>query len=291
MGREVKRVPLDFDWTLEEVWAGYLNPFYGAQKKCAACAGTGSAPMAKLFSEQWCGTAEFDPVSYGATPLTIDHPGVQVFAERNIDRDPEFYLVPKIGQTHAVAREAARLFDHWKRQWCHHLIQADVDALVADGRLWDFTRRWEPGTGWIDLENPVVTADMVNAWSLSGIGHDSINQWICVNARCARDGFEATCQVCQGDGSAWPSNAHKALAENWEDIEPPSGEGYQIWETVSEGSPVSAVFATAEELARWASKEGEEDGSYEQWLKVCEGAYAPSLVAENGVVKTGVASL
>lgn len=42
----------------------------------------------------------------------------------------------------------------------------------------------------------------------------------------------------------WPGFLEK------ERREPPSGEGWQVWETVSEGSPVTPVFPTAESLAR-----------------------------------------
>ena len=33
MGRELRRVPLDFDWPQGKVWQGYLNPLY---KPCPA---------------------------------------------------------------------------------------------------------------------------------------------------------------------------------------------------------------------------------------------------------------
>lgn len=32
-----------------------------------------------------------------------------------------------------------------------------------------------------------------------------------------------------------------------------SGDGYQLWETCTEGSPISPVFATMEELAGWCA--------------------------------------
>lgn len=36
MGREIKRVPLDFDWPLQKIWEGFLEPQrYG----CVQCAG------------------------------------------------------------------------------------------------------------------------------------------------------------------------------------------------------------------------------------------------------------
>ena len=60
-------------------------------------------------------------------------------------------------------------------------------------------------------------------------------------------------------------------------LEPPSGEGYQLWETVSEGSPMSPVFATPEELAQWltdnkASTFGYQTTTYENWLKFIKGS-------------------
>lgn len=42
-------------------------------------------------------------------------------------------------------------------------------------------------------------------------------------------------------------------------MEPPVGEGYQLWETTSEGSPISPVFTTLEELCDWYM-ENENDG-------------------------------
>jgi hypothetical protein len=34
MGREIKRVALDFDWPLDEIWHGYLNPHYAESREC-----------------------------------------------------------------------------------------------------------------------------------------------------------------------------------------------------------------------------------------------------------------
>lgn len=35
---------------------------------------------------------------------------------------------------------------------------------------------------------------------------------------------------------------------------PPKGDGYQIWELTSEGSPISPVFATLDECCEWAAE-------------------------------------
>jgi len=39
MGRELKRVALDFDWPLNKIWKGYVNPYY---KECESCKGSGN---------------------------------------------------------------------------------------------------------------------------------------------------------------------------------------------------------------------------------------------------------
>lgn len=109
-------------------------------------------------------------------------------------------------------------------------------------------------------------------------------------ARCARLGISEECDVCKGEGSIWSSPEAKAASETWEIIEPPSGTGYQMWETVSEGSPISPVFATPEGLASYLA-EGKESSTanYEQWLKFINGpGWALSMVVSNGVVQSGV---
>lgn len=70
----------------------------------------------------------------------------------------------------------------------------------------------------------------------------------------------------------------------------------QMYETCSEGTPISPVMATPEELAHWladnnASAFGGMTATYEQWLRVCEGGYAPSAIMTNGKFESGVAGL
>lgn len=60
---------------------------------------------------------------------------------------------------------------------------------------------------------------------------------------------------------------------------------YMMYETVSEGTPISPAFATPEELARWLADTGANAGarltaSYESWLRVAQGGYAPSFVID-----------
>ena len=56
-----------------------------------------------------------------------------------------------------------------------------------------------------------------------------------------------------------------------------------MYEDTSEGTPISPIFATPEELARWltdtkASAFGGQAATYEGWLRVAQGGWAPSAV-------------
>ena len=119
----------------------------------------------------------------------------------------------------------------------------------------DFTHRLVKGDGWQKVEPPVTpTAAQVNEWSLGGIGHDSINAMVVIRARCEREGIDETCPACKGHGSNEAYEGQRAEADAWESTEPPVGEGWQLWETVSEGSPISPAFASAEDLAAWMAE-------------------------------------
>lgn len=285
MSREVRRVPEDFDWPLDEIWQGYLRPDELDEVKCPGCR-NGYSPRAQHLYDLWYGHVPFDPANTGSTPLRHDTPAVRAFAERNIASAPDFYGTGEI----AIVREARRLADLWNGQWCHHLAQDDVDALVADGRLKDLTHTWSPETRWQPKEPPVVpTAAQVNEWSLRGFGRDSINAMVVVRARCEREGFDDTCPTCQGHGSTEAYPGQRAEAEAWEPTEPPTGDSWQLWETVSEGSPISPVFATADGLAGWMSDPARGD----RWVpaataaKFIEAGWAPTFVSSAG---TGLVS-
>lgn len=66
-----------------------------------------------------------------------------------------------------------------------------------------------------------------------------------------------------------------------------------MYETTSEGTPISPAFATPEELAHWladngASSFGSCTATYDDWLVVCQGGYAPSAVMTDGELISGV---
>jgi len=231
MGREIRRVPLDFDWPLKKVWSGFVNPWYEFCKRCEACDGTGLNLESARIERAW-----------------YDFEGLGV-------------------------------------KWCYGITQDEVRALVKAGRISDLTHRYQvdrSGRGWVPTwvpqwvpvkigrRLPVLqypTPVGVNAWAKSGcLGHDTINQGICVKTRCKRLGVWGYCEVCGGDGDVWKPSRAEGEAEDWKETPPPEGEGWQLWETVSEGSPVSPVFATKEEFAEYLVGEGYSEKAVEGFI-------------------------
>ncbi len=253
MGREIKRVALDFDWPINGmIWKGYHNPYRPLE--CSECEGSGSSPEVNRLTNDW--------------------------------------------------------YSHLGSGWGKRLTQEDVQALIDADRLWDFTRvprteeqreivRKKVADGensWLPESNGYVpTADEVNEWERkSGFGHDAINCWTCVKARAKRLGYKLKCRCCDGNGHLWPSDEFESLYQDWIDVDPPAGEGWQLWTTTTEGTPMSPVLATPEELSHWlednrASTFGSDTATYSQWICwISKGGWAISLVADDQGIRSGV---
>jgi len=246
MGRDVKRVSLNFDWPLEKIWDGYLNPYHNDSRNCPFCEGSGENPETKQLADDW-----YDSKNTG-------------------------------------------------RRWVDTITQDEVDALVAGGRLMGFTHRWTKENGWQPKEPPChPTAEQVNTWSASrGMGHDAINRWICVETRAKRLGVFGDCGYCKGGGTLWLTLEAKDRYELWEETEPPAGDGWQVWENVSEGSPVTPVFDTAEALADYLAEGGDSacrrrggnPPSYEAALNFIEQGSCMTMVMGDGQIKMNIDS-
>lgn len=228
MGRTLKRVPLDFDWPRDMVWQGYINPV--SPIECEVCEGSGESPQVRYLYEKWYGS--------------LDEPD-WVWCDDSHTR-------------------------RWNRAaWNNNLDEDDVKALIDEDRLWDFTRvprteeqrqiveqRLKEGhNSWLPFSNGYVpTPEEVNVWNRTTLGHDSINAWVVVEAKAKKRGYPLKCNVCKGEGHFWTSPEKKAAYEAWEPTEPTEGEGYQLWETITEGSPQSPVFASLDELCEWCAE-------------------------------------
>jgi hypothetical protein len=102
MGREVKRVAIDFDWPLNKPWKGYICELYRESYKCPDCAGTGYSPIAKQLHDMWYGYIAFCPKSHGVELLTPENAAVRALAKRNCST----------GENSTI-EEAKRLCEHF----------------------------------------------------------------------------------------------------------------------------------------------------------------------------------
>ncbi len=80
---------------------------------------------------------------------------------------------------------------------------------------------------------------------------------------------------------------------NW-----PEGEctHYQMYEDTTEGTPISPPMPDPESLARWlvdnnTSAFASDTASYEAWLNIVKGGWAPSMVIIDGQIMSGVEAM
>lgn len=228
MGRELKRVALDFDWPLGKCWEGYVNPHY---VQCDACGGRGS-DAALRFVEK-------------IVRLLILGAEDSQFTEEQI----------------AVMEARGRICPH------PYLRGGGLDVtsrsdLGSEGLLLDLVGRLS-GREPQSLLGPFAMGDMAT-WSVSkklleaaGLPED----W----------GY---CKECGGEGIA---PEFREAYEAWESWEPPEGQGYQLWETTSEGSPISPVFSSLDALCEWAAENATTFGSHRtgaaEWKKMLEAGF------------------
>jgi hypothetical protein len=81
----------------------------------------------------------------------------------------------------------------------------------------------------------------------------------------------------------WPSDIANSKASRdcmptWSAAE---ATHFMLYESISEGTPLTPAFAEVEELAKWCSEHPKETGwdcSYDEWLKICKRGFAPSAM-------------
>lgn len=237
MGRLIKRVPLDFEWELGVVWEGYLNPYWEYRSSCTSCDGTGSSDLARALEGAW-----FNFTGNAGVDIAMNAPD-----------EPAKHAVIAFCQQFVTTKYRAGTLTY-DRQWCHELDVFDVDALWEAGRLRDF-----------DIKPSTI---QVNEWSYRGFGHDAINRWIVIGNRCKLWSIEKSCSVCGGDGDKWLNKDYQHLHDTWTAIEPPTGDGWQLWEDVSEGSPISPVFKTEMDFEEYLLGEGYSVGAVHNFIEM-----------------------
>lgn len=279
MGRQVRRVAAYFDWPLDVPYEGFLRPDAIQPVTCPECQGDAMSPEGREMHQRWWGYIPFYPEQTGSTPFTAEDPEILEYARAKIMDSRAFYddyLGSRGDET--ARREAARLCRLWNGMWQHHLSQEDVDALLSSGEAEGLTHRFCYDTReWVPLDRPVPTQREVNLWTLN-IGRSgplSVPGYAIQKAEAARRGVQLECARCAGEGATFRDDAHRQAFDSWEPTEPPAGEFWQMWETVSEGSPITPPCATPEALARLLAHEDavRDDGmGYGSWLTFIAGA-------------------
>lgn len=200
MNKQIRHVPLDFDYPLNVVWEGFKNPFPGPNP-CYTCNETG----------------------YNYTTLKVfnDYGDTQGYGFR------WYYRYDSDG------RKLVEKYPGACRRWMDRITQEEFDEyLKIEGNRYE------------DKKITLEEANRVCRW-------DSWDQRRLVEIRAKRLGVFGLCKYCDGQGSFWLTSLDKDNFENWQPYDPPHGPGWQVWETVSEGSPISPVFPTAEELIQY----------------------------------------
>lgn len=160
------------------------------------------------------------------------------------------------------------------RRWKDRITQDETDALVAEGRLRKWVGKWVtvPRTA-----AEVNAANGPNGSMLGDMAHDAINRWILIEARAKRLGVYGNCNVCDGAGEVWFSDEIRRLHDEWVAEGPPAGDGFQLWETTSEGSPSSPVFGTLDELCAWCADNATTFASFkasaEEWRRMLDAGF------------------
>jgi hypothetical protein len=225
MGREVRRVPLDFDWPVGKVWDGFVNPHY---VQCPDCRSGSTASKEAL----------------------------------------------------------GRLV--------HLILIAGSDSIRGAVHPW----LREAGINSVGKDFHELTAGLAGRAPRGALGHDGIDRWSATKKIIAAAGLPegwGTCKTCGGH-AVHPD--HREAYESWGPGGPPTGEGWQLWETVSEGSPITPVYTTAEELidhmcsgppnslprdTGWSREVAE--------LFVKGDGWAPSLLVIDGKMTDGVTAM
>lgn len=275
MGREVKRVPVDWDWPVGETWEGYLRPARLDGEPCVTCNGSGQSHFG-WWLQNFC---------YRISMLAGD------VHEQRRGRPMHPWLAEWEGRHGHFEDSPGDKLDLTTMSFRRYVVdRPGSDALEFFRGLMQRSHQitFEQGGEYAHLYSAdrVPPAEQIG----SSIGHSSNDTGqgniqsalLTVLQDAAGQGLE--CQSCGGEGSFEKYEGQRAEAEAWERSEPPTGEGWQLWETVSEGSPISPVFPTAEALAQWLTTPAACWGAMRQPMTIeaarrfVGAGWAPSLI-------------
>jgi len=234
MGRELRRVPLDFDWPLNKVWKGYCNPHYRECPKAATNECHGGSTNAGEWMDVICRflaligeQAVEEPYAdqLRARGRIFPHPYLQNFEQAPRTRMPR-EVVLRLQALEEPERIKAEFYRY---------LQSHPPQLLP------FTEEMVQFITGLAGKKPDPLGNRLE-WHiqkalLKAAGMDPEGKW-------------GVCKVCDGHGI---DPAIRETYEAWEPEPPPTGNGYQLWSTTSEGAPISPVFETFDALCEWAA--------------------------------------
>lgn len=211
MGRELKRVALDFNWPQGKIWDGFVNPHY---KKCPEAGRT-------CFGGENAASCYLSHITNMLTLIGDD-------ARR--------------GQTHHYAETLPYFSDH--PDWS---IQPEAVRKQMVDLIQKLTGE-KPSSLGFGGSGCTIFFRLLEMAGFKNPPYEDSEAY----KKAGKPAYEWThCPTCKGENI---DPAVKEKYDAWKESEPPSGPGYQLWETTSEGSPISPVFATLDELCAYASE-------------------------------------
>jgi hypothetical protein len=177
--------------------------------------------------------------------------------------DPHYRECPDCENGSTLAGEALK-------RLVHLLLIAGECGLQPEEDVHPWLR--EAGIERVSKDMTALSAGLAGRAPLHRFGHDACDVWTAFRKIVAAGGLPkrwGVCKTCRGSGM---DPKVKRTCSRWRPTEPPAGDGWQLWETTSDGSPVSPVFATADELASWCAEccalSGGIFASKEQWSRM-----------------------
>jgi hypothetical protein len=253
----------DFGWELGEL-NEVVNFYFSINRPardCETCKGYGHHPDAQWVTESWY--RHSSPFTKSDANELRAKAVLEQFGSRFNDSAVGRGTLPP---NDVLARYGQPFLEHCVTtmenggEWSTNLTQDEVDELVKEGRLSDFTREWVQGEGWKPTGHSPTAAEVNAKAKTSAMVHDAINSWICQRRRCERLGIPYECPTCEGHGKLFTGPAHLSLTL-WA-LHPRKGasRGVEI-KHVERGEVAKAV----EFLQRAAERNAERFSRLPQW--------------------------
>lgn len=274
MGREVRRVPLKFDWPLNEPWKGFINPHHKPcpenNKTCFNGETAAGAWLSAIVRLLMCAGGDgLRTIECRERGQAYPHPYLV-----------EFELAPTFGPPEDLKGPDLYVW---------------LTLQNRPGNRADYVLPATPELAQLTAGLAGRSADRLFAM------HDACDHWSAVKKIRKAAGMKkgwGVCPVCKGECI---DPAVKAKYNRWRPKSPPKGKGWQLWETVSEGSPITPVFPTAEGLidhmCQPATGEDRRMPWDHGWSRevatkfVMECGWAPSMIGGPGGTVDGVTGI